>query len=65
MLLQGFKVHEKNFNKFFDNKMAAQNLLQTNPFFFFFFLEGGPLLVAILHLEQKTRKILETYIKMK
>ena len=28
------KVHEERFDKFFENKMAAQNLSQTNPFFF-------------------------------
>ena len=28
------RVHEKKFNTFFENKMAAQNLSQTNPFFF-------------------------------
>ena len=28
------KVHEIFFNKFFENKMAAQNLSQMNPFFF-------------------------------
>ena len=39
------KVHEKNFNNFFENKMVAQNLSQTNPIFF----AAGPLPVAILH----------------
>ena len=55
------KVHEKNVNKFFENKIAAQNLLQTNPFF----LAAAPLPSAILHLEQKTKKILKIYIKIK
>ena len=27
------KVHQKNFNKIFENKMAGQNLSQTNPLF--------------------------------
>ena len=27
-------VHENKVNKFFENKMAAQNLSQRNPFFF-------------------------------
>ena len=27
------KGREKNFNKFFENNMAAQNLSQTDPFF--------------------------------
>ena len=39
--------------------MAVQNLSQSNPFF----LAAGPLPVAILHLEQKIRKILKIYIK--
>ena len=59
------KVHETNFNKFFENKMAAQNLSQKNPFFFWTASSAGTLPVAILHLEQKTRKILKIYIKMK
>ena len=45
---------KKKFYKFFENKMAMQNLSQSNPFL----LAAGPLPVAIFHLEQKTRKIL-------
>ena len=40
--------------------MAAQNLPKTNSFF----LAAGPLLVAILHPEQKTKEILKIYIKI-
>ena len=57
-------VNKKKFNKFFENKMAVQNLSQTNPFFWTA-VSVGPLPVAILYLEQKTRNILKIYIKMK
>ena len=55
------RVHEKILNKFFENKLVAQNLSQSNPFFF-----GGRTTTGRnLHLEQKTRKILKKYIKTK
>ena len=58
------KVHEQKFDKFFEHKMAAHNFSQAN-LFFWTASSAEPLPVAILHLEQKTRKILKINIKMK
>ena len=54
-------VHEKNVSNFFKNKMAPQNL--ANKSCFLRASLARPLSVAILHLEQKTRKILNIYYK--
>ena len=47
------KVHEKKIKEFFEQNGGAQSLAKKFAFF-----AVGPLLVAILHLEQKMRKIL-------
>ena len=57
MFIQELRYKKKNFDKFKKKNGGAESLANK-----FVFLAAGPLPVAILHLEQKTRKILKIYI---
>ena len=63
MFPQELKYMKKNCNKLKKKKNGAAKSLANKSVFFSTASSAGPLTVATLHLEQKTRKILKSYIK--